>query len=90
MQEANLLNETNKKTGSGRTHDGRIITERPNTLWATDGKEFWTEQEGKCHFIGVIDHFDDQMSSRLSKFRKLFTRALECKTDEKSGTKAAF
>lgn len=63
MQEANLLNETNKKTGSGRIHDGRIITERPNTLWATDGKEFWTEQEGKCHFIGVIDHFDDQIMS---------------------------
>lgn len=63
MQEANLLNETIRKTGSGRIHDGSIITERPNTLWATDGKEFWTEQEGKCHFIGVIDHFDDQIMS---------------------------
>lgn len=63
MQEANLLNDRNRKTGSGRIHDGSIITEHPNKLWATDGKEFWTEQEGKCHFIGVIDHFDDLIMS---------------------------
>ncbi len=63
MKGANLLNGKTAKNGSGRAHDGQIITEHPNTMWATDGKEFHTAKEGKCWFIGVIDHFNDEIMS---------------------------
>lgn len=70
MREANLLIGTSGSKGSGRQHDGTIITQRPNEMWATDGKEFQTQEEGKCWFIGVIDHFNDEIMSHhlCSKF----------------------
>ena len=68
MQSNNLLNHKNGSSGSSRAHDGTIITEHPNQMWATDGKQFYTELEGKCWFIGVIDHFNDEIKSfHLSK-----------------------
>jgi len=63
MKANNLLNVIKGSPGSGRKHDGVIITERPNEMWATDGKEFRTAAEGKCWFIGVIDHFNDEIKS---------------------------
>ena len=63
MRGAKLLNKKTEKNGSGRVHDGQIITEHPNTMWATDGKEFHTALEGKCWFIGIIDHFNDEIMS---------------------------
>jgi transposase InsO family protein len=63
MLKSNLLNNKYGNPGSGRAHDGTIITEHPNKLWATDGKQFYTKQEGKCWFIGVIDHFNDEIKS---------------------------
>jgi len=58
-----LLNIQKGSPGSGRAHDGTIITQHPNIMWATDGKEFKTTNEGKCWFIGVIDHFNDEIKS---------------------------
>ena len=63
MKANNLLNIRKGNLGSGRAHDGTIITEHPNRMWATDGKEFKTITEGKCWFIGVIDHFNDEIKS---------------------------
>lgn len=63
MQKAELLNNKTGSSGSGRVHDGTIITQHPNKMWATDGKQFYTKQEGKCWFIGVIDHFNDEIKS---------------------------
>lgn len=63
MKASNLLLQINGANGSGRKHDGTIITEAPNLMWATDGKEFQTREEGKCWFIGVIDHFNDEIKS---------------------------
>jgi putative transposase len=42
-------------------HTGTIKTEVPNRMWGTDGKKFYTLQEGWCWFFGVIDHFNDEM-----------------------------
>jgi putative transposase len=50
-----------KSNGSARRHDGTIITNKPNEMWGTDGKQFWTRQEGSCWFFGVIDHCDDEI-----------------------------
>ncbi len=47
--------------GSSRTHNGTITTDSPNRMWGTDGKQFWTRQEGVCWFFGVIDHCDEEI-----------------------------
>jgi transposase InsO family protein len=41
-------------------------------MWATDGKEFKTDKEGKCWFIGIMDHFNDEIISFV--VRKRFDR----------------
>ncbi len=61
MRRHDLLNHKKVTTGGSRIHDGRIITDQPNRMWATDGKEFRTQSDGKCWFIGVIDHFNDEI-----------------------------
>lgn len=47
--------------GSSRAHDGMIRTDHPNTMWGTDGKQFWTRENGLCWFFGVIDHCNDEI-----------------------------
>lgn len=63
MKQENLLFLGRQQNGSSGIHDGTIITEVPNEMWATDGKEFKTKQDGKCWFMGVIDHFNDEIKS---------------------------
>ena len=64
MKRNNLLAPVRpKSTGSSRPHDVRIITEMPNKMWGTDGKQFWTEEDGQCWFFGVIDHCNDEILS---------------------------
>ena len=50
-----------KSNGSSRPHDGKIITQLPNQMWGTDGKQFRTEEDGWCWFFGVIDHCNDEI-----------------------------
>ena len=38
-----------------RLHDGTITVTVPDTLWATDATEGWTEQ-GRCAVFVMIDH----------------------------------
>ena len=62
MKTNNLLAPVRPKfTGSSRPHDGKIITELPNQMWGTDGKQFRTEEDGTCWFFGVIDHCNDEI-----------------------------
>jgi transposase InsO family protein len=62
MKANNLLAPVRPKwNGSTRQHDGTIVTEHPNRMWGTDGKQFWTRQNGLCWFFGVIDHCDDEI-----------------------------
>jgi putative transposase len=63
MHTNGLLNTQQGNPGSGRAHDGTIITEAPNQMWATDGKEFKTTTDGKCWFIGVVDHFNSEIKA---------------------------
>jgi transposase InsO family protein len=62
MKANNLLAPVRPKwNGSTRKHDGTIVTDQPNRMWGTDGKQFWTRQDGQCWFFGVIDHCDDEI-----------------------------
>ncbi len=62
MREHHLLSPYRPvKNGRKRTHEGKIITNRPNKMWATDGKKFWAGKDGWCWFFGVIDHFNDEI-----------------------------
>lgn len=62
MREHNLLSPYRPvSNGRKRTHEGRIITDRPNKMWGTDGKKFWAGKDGWCWFFGVIDHFNDEI-----------------------------
>ena len=66
MRENNLLspNRRPKKTNK-REHDGTIITDAPNLMWATDGKKFWIEGLGWHWFFGVINHFNKDVCKRM-------------------------
>lgn len=62
MRENKLLSPHRPvKGGKKRTHEGRITTDEPDRMWATDGKKFWAGKDGWCWFFGVIDHFNDEI-----------------------------
>lgn len=61
MKRADLLAPVRAGTGTSRPHDGTIITDLPNQMWGTDGKQFYTEEEGTCWFFSVIDHCNDEI-----------------------------
>lgn len=63
LKRQNLLCMTQKpkSNGASRPHDGTITTKVPNVMWGTDGKKFYTEENGWCWFFGVIDHCNDEI-----------------------------
>ena len=67
MRDNNLLSVTRPKPDiKVNEHTGTITTEMPNRMWGTDGKKFYTMQEGWCWFFGVIDHFNDEIMAWYS------------------------
>jgi transposase InsO family protein len=57
MREANLLAPTRVGTARGpRAHDGKIITERPDEMWGTDGTTTMTG-EGQATVFILTDHY---------------------------------
>ena len=57
MREAGLLAPTPKvRKRARRLHDGRITTDTPDELWATDPTEAWTRQDGRCAVFAIVDH----------------------------------
>jgi transposase InsO family protein len=62
MRENNLLSVTRPKPERKKNeHNGNIKTDLPNVMWGTDGKRFYTRQDGWCWFFGMIDHFNDEV-----------------------------
>jgi len=56
-REAGLLAPTAKvRRRARRLHEGTITVERPDTLWATDATEGFTDRDGRCAVFAVIDH----------------------------------
>jgi len=39
-----------------RLHDGRITTDTPDELWATDPTEAWTRLDGRWAVFAIVDH----------------------------------
>jgi len=65
LSEAELLaRPRSKETGSSRKHDGRIITDAANVMYACDIKE-WKSAEGKFYMFSIIDHYNDEILSHL-------------------------
>lgn len=62
MRENDLLSPNRRSRNTKKNdHKGRIITDKPNLMWATDGKKFWINGSGWHWFFGVIDHFNDEI-----------------------------
>jgi putative transposase len=57
MREHGLLAPTPQvRKRSRRLHTGRITTEVPDELWATDPTEAWTRTDGRCAVFAIVDH----------------------------------
>lgn len=57
MREAGLLAPTPRvRRRARRLHQGRIATDRPDELWATDPTEAWTRVDGRCAVFALVDH----------------------------------
>jgi putative transposase len=61
MQEHDLLGKAPGGSGSSRIHDGKITTEKPDEMWGTDGKKFWTKKDGWCWLFDTVDHFNSEI-----------------------------
>lgn len=60
MKEANLLSPHRSCQGKAKAHDGRIVTDSPNEMWATDAVKIWTEDDGWIWYFGVTDHWNSE------------------------------
>ena len=43
-------------SAAGACTTGRITTDTPDELWATDPTEAWTRQDGRCAVFAIVDH----------------------------------
>lgn len=60
MREANILSPHRSYQGKAKTHNGRIVTDTPNEIWATDAVKIWTEDDGWIWYFGVTDHWNSE------------------------------
>ena len=60
MKEANILSPHRSCQGKAKRHDGRIVTDVPNDIWATDAVKIWTEEDGWIWYFGVTDHWNSE------------------------------
>lgn len=58
MKEAKLLSPYRSATGKVKAHDGRITTDSPDVMWATDGAKIMTVKDGWVWFFGIIEHWN--------------------------------
>lgn len=64
MREANVLAPTRQIRVLGpRSHDGTIITERPDQMWGTDATSTWTTKEGHVTVFVAVDHCTARVSA---------------------------
>jgi putative transposase len=58
MRENALLSPHRRPQGEPVSHDGTIVTDRPNDMWGTDGIRIATVDEGWVWVFAAVDHFD--------------------------------
>jgi len=71
-----LVHPKKPLNGTTRIHDGIIITDEPDKMYACDIKE-WRCKEGKFYMFTVIEHFNDEVLSHLCA-----TEAKTCQATE--------
>ena len=69
MRESDLLAPTRRRSSPGpRTHDGIIVTQRTDEMWAIDCTSCMTNQGSATVFV-VIDHYTGKcLRARATKF----------------------
>lgn len=68
MRKNKLLSPHRVFQGPGKLHDGKIVTDKPNILWATDATKIETVEDGNVWFFGVIEHWNGECKGfRVSK-----------------------
>ncbi len=58
MRENNLLSPNRSRKGEGKTHDGTIITDKPNVMWGTDGTKIFTLDDGWVWAFSTVEHWN--------------------------------
>lgn len=58
MREHGLLSPHRAPQGEPNAHDGRITTDAPDVMWATDGALVQTVDEGRVWVFIAVDHFN--------------------------------
>lgn len=58
MRENKLLSPHRVSQGKAKAHDGRITTDAPNQMWATDAVKLWTIEEGWVWMFSVVEHWN--------------------------------
>jgi len=76
-----LAHQRYNPNGSSRSHNGKIITEQADQMYACDIKE-WKCKEGKFYMFTVIDHYNDRFSSVDKDICKMI--GLQFRTDNGS------
>ena len=72
-REAGLLAPTAQvRKRAARLHDGTITVTVPDTLWATDATEGWTDRGGRCAVFVIVDHASNELwfdaARRMDRF----------------------
>lgn len=58
MRENLLLSPHRCRQPNSNSHDGSIITDRPNELWATDGTQALTVEDGNLWIFAAVEHWN--------------------------------
>ena len=58
MREHNMLSPSRGPSVLPSEHDGKIVTDAPNIMWATDGIRIWTVDEGWGWCFPVVEHWN--------------------------------
>jgi len=58
MREHNLLSPYRRPQGEPNKHDGTIVTDAPNVMWATDATKVFTLEEGYGWIFVAVEHWN--------------------------------
>ena len=60
MRDNKLLSPFRGRQRQIKTHEGRIVTEAPNVMWAVDGSQILTINDGHVWLFVAVEHFNSE------------------------------
>ena len=60
MRDNKLLSPFRGRQRRIKTHEGRIVTEAPNVMWAVDGSQILTINDGHVWLFVAVEHFNSE------------------------------